>query len=205
MEKQRRLSRATELIFELCSDLNEKEYAHFAVPEYWAHGAQEQRQRIERVADWCANRYPGDLIEIGAYTGGTSRLLAEVAERYDRRLIIVDPWETGTQNCDGFEFEAFLRNTDSYRDIIDIFRTRSDNKKTIETIKAVELCFAFVDGLHTGPAVKLDIETIDHCNGIISVDDILYNAALRSAFVAKAVKLERAPVNSILWREGYLV
>jgi predicted O-methyltransferase YrrM len=190
---------------DLCQGEEIREYESFLRPEYWAHGSEQQRERIELVARNCVERYPGDLVEIGAYLGGTTTLLAMLAEEYDRRVIVVDPWETGTQNCEGYEFEVFLKNLAPWMDIIDIYRTRSDHHETISAISQRELSFAFVDGLHTGPAVGRDIQTVSHCNGIIAVDDILYEAKLRSAFIAKAVSLERAPVHSILWREGYLV
>ncbi|MDH5748849.1 MAG: hypothetical protein OEY85_06025, partial [Rhodospirillales bacterium] len=69
-------------------------------------GATHQRRRLSEIADFCANHYPGDFIEIGAFKGETTSILGPIAEQYGRRIMVVDPWEIGTQNCEGEEINA---------------------------------------------------------------------------------------------------
>ncbi|NEP77121.1 MAG: hypothetical protein F6K39_02405 [Okeania sp. SIO3B3] len=168
-------------------------------------GSIHQRKRIAQVAEYCIKGWPGDLIEIGCFLGETSKLLAEVAHKYNRRLIALDPWELGTQNCQGGEYETFLKNIEPYKDVVDIIRLSSLDGKAIALVKNRELCFAFVDGLHTYDACLKDIETVAHCQGIIAVDDVLWCADVERAFQKGAEIIQRSKLHLPLCREGYLV
>jgi len=179
------------------------EYASFKLATHM-HGSNQQRQRIALIAELCAQRYPGDLVEIGAYIGQTTVRLAEVARKYHRRVIAVDPWEPGTQNCEGWEYDAFLQNIEPYADIVDVVRASSLDKSTKALIAKRPLCFAFVDGLHTYDACLSDICTVAHA-GIIVVDDVLWSDELMRAFRHGAYKTRRIPVHHPLCREGYLI
>ncbi len=171
----------------------------------YMRGSMQQRERIVRVAEYCARRQPGDFLEIGCYVGETTKILAEIARKYHRRVIAVDPWEPGTQNCVGWEYNAFLQKVEPYADIVDIVRASSLNRETIALIKERALCFAFIDGLHTYSACLSDIQTVAHCQGIIVVDDILWNDEVMFAFRRGAYLTHRFAIHHPLCREGYLV
>jgi len=170
-------------------------------------GQQCQKDRLRWIAELCAEQFPGDLVEIGGKEGETTRILAEIAEKYDRRVVVVDPWEAGSPGCIGWEYEAFLENTSKYSDIIDIYRTTSTNKDTVEALKQRPLCFAYVDGLHRYDVCHADILTVAHTSGIIAVDDIFWNVNLGRAFQDAANAIWRFPVrrNVPPMREGYLL
>ena len=131
-----------------------------------------QGERISQLAEWCCKNYEGDIIEIGAYIGTTTVLLAKVAKKYGRKVIVVDPYELGTQNCYGNEYEQFLNNTKEYKEYIDLFRESSITDSLRDKIKQRKLCFSFVDGLHTYDAAYFDMITVNHTHGIICLDDI---------------------------------
>lgn len=152
----------------------------------------------------CAERFPGDLIEIGCLTGETTRLLCRVAAKYDRRVVCVDPWEAGTQNCTGDEYDLFLQNTQEYRHLTDIIRASSQEPSTIQQIKSRQLSFAFVDGLHMPDACASDIKAVSHCNGIVCVDDLLWSQPLKARFIQTADELSGEYFIHPLLREGYL-
>ena len=168
-------------------------------------GSLHQKERIASVADYCMRGWGGDLIEIGCFRGETTRLLARAAKKYNRRVIALDPWKLGTQNCDGGEYEMFLENIEPYKDVVDIIRLSSLNPKAIALVKNRELCFAFVDGLHSYDACLKDIETVAHCNSIIAVDDLLWCADVERAFHKGAEVIGRSKLHLPLCREGYLV
>ncbi len=168
-------------------------------------GSIHQSNRIARVAEYCVRGWAGDLIEIGCFVGKTTRMLAEVASRYDRKVIAVDPWELGTQNCKGGEYEAFLKSIEPYREYVEIVRVSSQEEKIIELIKSKKLCFAFVDGLHTYDACLVDIQTVSHCLGVIAVDDILWSPECESAFHKGSEVTQRSKIYLPLCREGYLL
>ncbi|MGD1808728.1 class I SAM-dependent methyltransferase [Dapis sp. BLCC M126] len=175
------------------------------LPQNFNQGSLHQHQRIARVAEYCVQIWPGDLIEIGCFIGETTKLLAEVAQKYNRRLMAVDPWELGTQNCRGGEYEAFLKNIEPYKANVDIVRLSSLDQKAISLIKNRELCFAFVDGLHTYDACLSDIKTVDHCQGVIAVDDLLWSPEVDSAFHKGAEIIQSRKLYLPICREGYLL
>ena len=171
----------------------------------FAKGSIQQRQRVVQVAEYCAQNFPGDFIEIGCLSGETTKLLAEVAKKYDRKVIALDPWETGTQNCQGGEYEAFLKNIEPYKDYVDIIRASSLDEKAINLVNNRQLSFAFVDGLHTYDACLVDIQTVYHCFGIIAVDDILWSTEVENAFYKGAEIINRQKLYLPVCREGYLL
>ena len=137
------------------SGLDQKTIALFCLEEQrkfnatcdnmYTFGGSLQRQRLENFARWSASRHPGDLVEIGAYRGETSRRLAQVAAETGRRLIVIDPWMTGGQDCDGTEYQQFLDNIAPYQQHVDVWRKSSQEPDVISEIKKRPLCFAFVD------------------------------------------------------------
>jgi len=167
------------------------------------------RPRLEAVAEYCAQTWPGDLVEIGLGHGNTTRIFAEIARAHDRRVVAVDPFDVmGTAWGDDY-FETFLKNTEPWRDAIDLLKASSLDPETIHVIGERELCFAYVDGLHTYEACYSDILTVSHCAGIIAVDDVhveySYAEPIRRAFYDGAIHLNRIPMDTSLSREGYLI
>jgi hypothetical protein len=200
---QRGLSIAAGWLSRFVEDLTEHEWKTFERKEYWAHGGEQQRDRLEKVAGWCAASFPGDLVEIGCYTGGTTVRLAKIAQRHGRRVLAVDPWTTGVQECQAGDYERFLKNVEPYWDVVDVLRLPSQHEQARAEMKNRALCFAFVDGLHTGPAALGDILSVAHAS-VIAVDDMLYHTEIRSAFMHSAQQMSKTPAHLILCREGYL-
>lgn len=168
----------------------------------WGGGTQ-QSDRLSAIADYCARRWPGDLLEIGCYTGSTTQLLARVARARGRRVLGVDPWAD-----DPVIYEGFLGRMRDYADIIDVIRLPSQDERAIAQIKARSLCFAFVDGLHTHAGLLSDILAVGHCAGVIVVDDVGYVCEpedLRPALWEGAQKLGRELYWHPKCREGYLL
>lgn len=193
-------------IYKILEDTTERECL-FGTKDWYPHryGRTQQIERISKVADYCAKKYGGDFIEIGSYLGETTKQLAEQARKHSRRVIAVDPWEAGTQNCEGWEYDQFMANMKPYMDILDIVRASSLDQRTINLIKSRKLCFAFVDGLHTYSACLSDILTVSHTLGIIAVDDILWDNNIMLAFRRGAHITSRIPIHHKLCREGYLI
>jgi len=181
-----------------------REAEEWNIGSHWDQGAFMQRDRVERVATLCAQKHPGDLIEIGAYVGLTTIRLAYVAWVHGRRVIAVDPWEPGTQNCAGHEYEEFLQNTARLKSHVDVLRFSSLDAAVREEVRRRPLCFAFVDGLHAYEACAHDIETVNHA-AVIAVDDIIRLEGVRRAFQEAAEHNQWHAVTHPRCREGYLV
>ena len=182
------------------------------------HGSAQNHRRLGIVAEYCALNYPGDLIEIGCLLGESTVILAEIAKKYNRRVIAVDPWHYEDGDAyydpdvsDDNHYKQFCEATTGWRDLIDIIRLSSLDPRAIGEIKSRPLCFAYQDGLHTYEGVTTDLHTLAHCAGIIAVDDVIMydvkpanNADTRRAFYESAVLLSRLPMTYYLSREWYL-
>jgi predicted O-methyltransferase YrrM len=172
-------------------------------------GGSRQAQRLVWIAELAAEGWPGDLVEIGAHRGATTLLLAEVARRYGRRLLVIDPWSTSPKGRTGREqdYQEFLQYTADYADIIDVLRVSSQSAEAKAALAERQLCFAFVDGLHRYEACLSDIMACAHVGGVIAVDDILWNKDLYRAFVEAEHELYRLGVTRSVspMREGYLL
>lgn len=168
--------------------------------------ADKQRERLHAVAELAAQTYPGDFVEIGAYCGDTTAQLLDVARKYGRRVLVVDPWQKGTQNCHGGEYEKFLQKTAAHADLLDVVRLRSDDPAAIAALRERALCCAYVDGLHTEEAAFADALNVAHA-GLIVMDDIRCFDQVRVAFGRVAAELEREPCSYYAHgiREGYLL
>lgn len=163
----------------------------------WAQGSAQYRDRLTAVVRYCINKWPGDLVEIGAMAGNMTAQLAATG----RQVIVIDPWEAGTQNCEGWEYEVYLKKTKEFSNI-ETLRVESQDKEAFEYLEGRELCFALVDGLHEYEAALSDMELVKAAP-VICVDDILWNKSVEKAFMLFGET--RAIVRSPLCKEGYIV
>jgi hypothetical protein len=144
-------------------------------------GRKFQHNRLKKAAEWCAQNYEGDFIEIGAHLGETTVHLCEVAKKYNRKVIVIDPWDA---HVNGLEekieylednaYEVFLENTKQYEGLLEVIKISSITEELHDKIKKRKLCFAYLDGCHTSRALHNDLTLTKHCSGIIAVDDINY-------------------------------
>lgn len=170
-------------------------------------GGMYQRERVETGARWACERFPGDFVEIGCLNGSTTIRLAEVARVAGRRVIAIDPFELGTQNASADTFDIFTETIKPYADIIDFMRLRSDDPRVIETLKARELAFAFVDGLHTFEGAWADLRRVSHAK-LIALDDTRAMSEVRNAlgvFRAQDDQDGRMFIERDYWRESWIV
>jgi len=186
--------------------------------DHWL-GRRYCRERVQACAAWSAQNYDGDFIEIGALYGETTVKLAEIAKKYNRKVIVIDPWSEATEAFDGTldyiqgnEYDIWRENTKEYSDIIEVYRTSSHDPKLSEILKERELCFAWVDGSHTAHALRNDLNLVKH-TAVIGVDDISYwlwcdicqqRYSLFAEFHSFAAKNEFQTVKLDWISEGYI-
>ena len=185
--------------------LNEQRKFNATCENMYLFGGSLQRQRLENFARWSAAHYPGDFVEIGAQFGETSRILAKAAAETGRRLIVIDPWTTGAQDCEGTEYAQFQANIAPWREHVDVWRESSVNKEIIAKLKTRPLCFAFVDGWHVLYACFSDLMAVGHTAGIIATDDVRYNHDLAFAHQHAASLLGREVIIDPDMREAYIL
>jgi len=169
----------------------------------------QRRVRWVNAALLAVESGPGDLIEIGALAGDTTVLLCELAARYNRKMLVVDPWIAPAIDVAGWEHDVFMNKTKPWREsgTLNIIEKVSQNPKVISTLVRQDWAFALVDGSHKYKNVLCDIMSVRNAR-VICCDD-MNNSDVRTAFdVALALLPEREglydPDLGRKW-EGYLV
>ena len=111
----------------------------------------------------------GDFLEIGAFMGGGRAKLARYANKYGKKLIIIDLFDPdfdSTPNNRGERMnwiygkilgkknlkEIFDKNTRKERNIV----VHSKDSKKVRLPEDTKLCFTFIDGNHDPDYVKND-------------------------------------------------
>jgi len=107
-------------------------------------------ERISMLLPFVLNRYPGNLIEIGAGNGNTTVKMLEAAK--DRVLIEIDPFEKGWDSMpasygEPYPKQIFDNATKNFGNLI-LLQMRSDDVQVpFELKKHGPFAFAFLDGL----------------------------------------------------------
>lgn len=166
-----------------------------------------QRVTLSLACEECAKHLEGDIIEIGAAEGWTTVLFAEIAKKYGKRVIVIDPFngeECGTEQL----YNDFLRSKWFYKDEIYHLRVRSDSQEGGSLLRSHKSCFTYVDGLHSGETPMLDIinsfEGLAE-GGVMAVDDTenlnsVVGKFLKD-FVDKNERLEFLNLTEGVWSE----
>ena len=130
---------------------------------------------IEILEDVC--RYKGDIVEIGAGHGLNTVKFLEVAQRFDKKVLVVDPFEFGWQDMprsygEPYTFEGFQKNIkiSELGRYCHLLETSSLSSKA-EKFLNEWLCFAYIDGLQFKNAVLNDIRIVERAR-VIVVDDM---------------------------------
>ena len=170
-------------------------------------GCNLRQKRWLIAAEYSLQRHPGDLVEIGVLSGGTTIHLAKLANRYGRRVIAVDPWVwdadyKGKGGCTETTHDEFYARMKDYLHIVDVIYDFSE--RAADTIKARDICFGLIDGAHFYDPCKRDIETLWYCAGIIALDD-LWMEGVKRAFLEAGEKQGREAFYHDRLAEGYLL
>jgi len=169
-----------------------------------SHGSFRQRERIEKVCELALQNYDGDILEIGCHIGLTTIILCELAKKYNRKVIILDPWN-GQQQGNDEVYQVFLHNTSNYKDILQINRLSSFSAEGKEVIKNNKFAFCWVDGLHTRDACSQDIDSCSGNKAIIAVDDLKWLPELKNLFFEKSQQYGFITFYNESCREGYYI
>ncbi len=107
------------------------------------------------------------VIEIGAYQGSTSLALVKTCRKFNKQLIVIDPWE----EVGGPEArKTFLEQTKDYSDIITVIRDLSVYALPYLPSDVNEnVCLVFIDGDHNYPAPLADLHV---CYPLLSVGGV---------------------------------
>lgn len=148
----------------------------------FAHSSEEYRnttincrrsKNINDILDFLFQHVEGDVLEIGALSGTSTRVLCEISKKYNRTVHVVDPWD-GREAGDDYMYRCFLEKTSRY-DNVKVLRASSVSNEAISYIKNLDLAFCLVDGLHTYDYALSDLRNVVGSmrnSGVICLDDI---------------------------------
>lgn len=138
---------------------------------------------------------PGNIVEIGCYSGELTRIYGTIARRFDQKVFAVDPFD-GTQGGKEEILERFLFNINEYANVISFKRLDSRSVDGMKTIRESGAAFVFVDGYHTGDNARSDsLCAMDAGAKIICIDDV--------RFGSYSEKLMNAVNNAVEIHGGY--
>ncbi|NER03544.1 MAG: hypothetical protein F6K17_13445 [Okeania sp. SIO3C4] len=161
-----------------------------------------QSERIFLVAQYCIQGWNGDLIQLGFQGRKATKKLAELAQKFNRRLVIVSlAEEAETRETSSNLEEALLKDMD----VVSIINSDSLTEETIESIRNQEFCFAFIEGIENYDTCLTAIKTVAACSGVIAVDNILESQEISRAFLQGSEFTNRIKLYLPLCREGYLL
>jgi predicted O-methyltransferase YrrM len=130
-------------------------------------------KNLNDVLNQLLDSIEGDVIEIGALTGTSTKVFCEVASKFDRQVYVIDPWngsEAGSESM----YDSFVKRTSKYSNL-NVIRESSASQLAIDSMRDKKISFCLVDGLHTFEAAYYDL--INYCDlitpgGLICLDDI---------------------------------
>lgn len=167
-------------------------------------GCKHQRNRLREIAELALQNYEGDILEIGCHIGLTTVIFAELAEKYNRKVVTVDPWN-GIQEGSESVYQCFVENTKGYEHLINVNRCESQSTAGARVIQEGKFAFCWIDGLHTPWACKQDIETCATQTGILAVDDLRWLPTLEEVFYQSAKRFDFEHYYDKRCREGYYI
>lgn len=146
--------------------------------------------RFDLLMPFILEKHHGNVLEIGAGVGHSTKVFLRHAEKYNRNVLVIDPWETlaGEQHGYGlYSYDEFLHNVKGYENNLIVCREPSSGKVGSFMKYSQPFAFAFVDGLQRETDVLHDLWLCaDNGTEIIAVDD--YNRETSVSQVPKAVE-----------------
>lgn len=134
-------------------------------------------ERFSFLLDRLLAFTPGNLIEVGAGAGMTTKILLEAAKKYDRKVLVIDPFEDGWKSIpstygEPYPFKKFLHNVKDYDNLV-LCKHESLSYQAVDAIRELLPCaFVFLDGLQFRDNVYNELNMMAMRNAsVICVDD----------------------------------
>lgn len=129
-------------------------------------------ERTHKILPMVLEQVEGDILEIGAHIGTTTKVFCELGANFGRRVYVIDPWD-GRQQGNNDTYEAFVGNCSQYENLT-VHRCGSEKPAVLEALKDLRFAYILIDGLHEYNQVKHDFTTyreLLNVDGIICIDD----------------------------------
>lgn len=177
-----------------------------------AASPESRTNRFDLLMPFVLEKHQGNILEIGAGVGHSTRVFLKHGENYNRNVLVIDPWETLAGQPHGYgvySYAEFMHNVSGYENLI-ICKEPSSGKVGSFLKYSQPFAFAFVDGLQYESDVLHDLYLCkDHDTYVICVDDYNRNSSVSQVKQAVTKFLDQNPeyklVETRLNIECYLV
>lgn len=137
-------------------------------------------ERFDAMLPELLKIVPGNIVEIGAGVGQSTKIFLKHAKDFGRKVLVIDPFESGWGDMPEsygkpYPFEEFKENTSGYdNELILLMDSSIDmHNKVFSWYKCNSPMLVFVDGLQSKDATLNDIHLASNANTqIICLDDI---------------------------------
>ena len=135
------------------------------------------------IANDCLNFSKGNIIEIGAGNGDSTKEFLEVSKKYGCNVIVIDPFEDGWEDMPEtygkpYPYKIFNDKVKGYNNLKLVKKSSLENNIYDDLINHQPISFSFVDGLQYKDAVISDLNLMKKLNcNIICVDDYTRNTS----------------------------
>ena len=133
------------------------------------------------IANECLNFFKGNIIEIGAGNGDSTKEFLEITKSYGHDVIVIDPFEDGWDDMPEtygkpYPYKIFNDKVKNYNNLKLVKKSSMDDDIYDDLINHLPISFSFVDGLQYKDAVISDLNLMKKLNcNIICVDDFTRN------------------------------
>ena len=150
--------------------------------EYAAETPEGRTARFDFFIGELLQKTPGNIVEIGAGVGHSTRVFLEHAKRYDRKVLVIDPWQSDNFQPPGYgaySFDDFSERVKGYENLV-VAKMPSFYKEVESFLRDIKpIAFAFVDGLQFKEHVLSDLFLMAAYDAqVICVDDINRSTAI---------------------------
>lgn len=202
--------------------MNESDYIAYCIYNASRIGAQMspegRMQRFEKLLDALFPVISGNLLEIGCGAGLTTKILLEAANKWNRRVLAIDPFEDAWNSMpsgygEPYPYNKFQSVVSGIDQRLVLCRNLSASSYAVQAVSdASPIAFAFLDGLQYQSNVVKELEMMQNAGvSVICVDDVnrltdvsQVPLALREFLDSDGCAYKSAEVNRPLI-EGYLI
>ena len=154
------------------------------------HAPESRTNRFDMIVPALLQELKGNIVEIGAGEGHSTKVFLQHAKDFNRQVLVVDPWETFNSGLPGYNqytYRNFVERTQGFTNLTVCKKPSHDREVPLVMESMRPFAFAFVDGIQLMHNVICDLFMCSAKEvAVICVDD--YNRDNAISQVPRAVE-----------------
>lgn len=146
--------------------------------------------RLKRNLPRILQDNPGNMVEVGAGYGESTKILLDMADSFNRKVLVIDPWggHDGVEQHDkdnpgyAYTYKRFMDNVGG-RERLKVCRAASNSDEALLAFRSIEQCaFVMLDGDMSFDGMSEDLlNAAKFGAAIICVDDYNLRSSVKLA------------------------